>query len=420
MYQKSVLDNGLRIITSSMPGTHSVSIIFFLGAGSIYERAEEAGLSHFVEHLLFKGTQRRPTSKDISETIEGVGGIFNGATSKELTMYWCKVARLHFPLALDLIVDMLQHSKFDAKDIERERQIIIEELNESMDSPHYRVSLLIDEVVWPDQPLGRDIIGSKESVTGLSRRMLTDYTGHQYVPSNVVVSVAGDISHDEVLSAVSGALSDWAGGIPKPSYPTDDSQQEPQLRIEPRESEQAHLCLAIRGVPILHPDRFNLDMLNVVLGEGMSSRLFLEIRERRGLTYDIYSYVQHFLDSGAITVYAGVDPKHIDSTIQALLEQLHLLKEGIPEVELSKAKEYAKGRLLLRMEDTRNVASWTGGQEILTGRIYTVDEAVSIIDAITHEDLKRVARQLLVSESLNLAVVGPVTEEHSFYGLLKL
>jgi len=247
-----------------------------------------------------------------------------------------------------------------------------------------------------------------------------DYIGYQYVPSNAVVSVAGDISHEDVLTAVNGALGDWATSIPKPPFPTDDTQQEPQLRIEPRESEQAHLCLAIRGVPILHPDRFNLDMLNVVLGEGMSSRLFLEIRERRGLTYDIYSYVQHFLDSGAINIYAGVDPKHIDSAIQAILEQLHLLKEDIPEVELSKAKEYAKGRLVLRMEDTRNVASWTGGQEILTRRIYTVDEAVSIIDAITTKDLKRVARQLLISESLNLAVVGPVTEEHCFRRLLKL
>ncbi len=420
MYQKGVMDNGLRIITSSMSGTRSVTIIFFLGAGSIYERAEEAGLSHFIEHLLFKGTHRRPTPKDIAETIEGVGGMFNGATSKEATVYWCKVARPHFPLALDLMVDMLRHSKFDAQDMEREREIIMEELKESMDLPHQRVSMLIDDVVWPNQPLGRDIIGSKESISGLSREMIEDYTSHQYVPNNAVVSVAGDISHDDVLSAISGALSDWARGSTKPPCPTDDTQQEPRLRIEQKDAEQAHLCLAIRGLPILHPDRFNLDLLNVVLGEGMSSRLFLEIRERRGLTYDIYSYVQHFLDSGAITIYAGVDPKHVDTAIEATLEQLQLLKEDIPEAELSKAKEYAKGRLLLRMEDTRNVASWTGGQELLARRIYTVDDVVSIIDAITIDDLKRVARKLLVSQSLNLAIVGPVTKEHNFRRLLRL
>lgn len=420
MFERSVLDNGLRVISSSMPGTRSVSIIFFLGAGPVYERAEEAGLSHFVEHLLFKGTERRPTSKDVSEAIDGVGGMFNGGTSKEATMYWFKVARPHLPLALDLMVDMLRHSKFDPEDIERERQVIIEELNESLDSPHQRVGMLIDEVMWPDQPLGRDAIGTKESVAGLSREMLLEYTSRQYVPGNAVVSVAGDVGHDEVLSAIGEALGDWAPGSGRPAYPADDTQSQPRARVDHREAEQAHFCLALRGLPVNHPDRFNLDLLNVVLGEGMSSRLFLEIRERRGLTYDIYSYVQHFRDSGAVTIYAGVDPKHIDTALEATLEQLHLVKEDIPDTELSKAKEYAKGRLLLRMEDTRNVASWSGGQELLAGRIYRVDDVVSIVDAVTAEDLKRVAREVLVTKALNLAVVGPIAADHSFDRLLRL
>ncbi|MBE0415880.1 MAG: insulinase family protein [Dehalococcoidia bacterium] len=420
MYQKSVLENGLCIITSPVPNIHSVCIVIFIGAGSRYEEAEEAGVSHFIEHLCFKGTERRASSKEISEAIEGVGGMLNGGTDKELTMYWCKVARPHFLLSLDLMVDMLRHSRFDAQDMEKERQIIIEELNESMDSPHRRVNMLIDDVVWPNQPLGRDVAGSKEAVGSMSRGRLLDYLSCQYVPNNTVVSFAGNISHDEVLSSMSEVFSDWARGSPRTPYPAEDSQEEPRLHIEHRDTEQAHICLALRGLPILHPDRFNLDLLNVILGEGMSSRLFLEIRERRGLAYDIYSYVDHFLDSGAITIYAGVDPKHIDTAIEAILEELRRLKEDIPEAELTKVKEMAKGRLLLRMEDTRSVAGWMGGQELLTGRILTVDDVVTIIDAITLQDLKRVAGQLLLTEKLNLAVVGPIAGEERLFRSLRL
>lgn len=420
MYQKSVLENGLCIITSPVPHIHSVCIAIFIGAGSRYEEDQEAGVSHFIEHLCFKGTERRASSKEISEAIEGVGGMLNGGTDKELTMYWCKVARPHFLLSLDLMVDMLRHSRFDAQDMEKERQIIIEELNESMDSPHRRVNMLIDDVVWPNQPLGRDVAGSKEAVGSMSRGRLLDYLSCQYVPNNTVVSFAGNISHDEVLSSMSEVFSDWARGSPRTPYPAEDSQEEPRLHIEHRDTEQAHICLALRGLSILHPDRFNLDLLNVILGEGMSSRLFLEIRERRGLAYDIYSYVDHFLDSGAITIYAGVDPKHIDTAIEAILEELRRLKEDIPETELTKVKEMAKGRLLLRMEDTRSVAGWMGGQELLTGRILTVDDVVTIIDAITLQDLKRVAGQLLLTEKLNLAVVGPIAGEERLFRSLRL
>ncbi|MFQ5925759.1 MAG: M16 family metallopeptidase, partial [Dehalococcoidia bacterium] len=416
----SVLENGLRIITSSMPYTYSLCIIIFIGAGSRYERAEEAGSSHFIEHLCFKGTERRATSKEISEAIEGVGGVLNGGTDKELTVYWCKVARSHFLLALDLMVDMLRNSRFDARDMEKERQIIIEELNMSMDSPQQRVNILIDEVIWPNQPLGRDVAGSKETVAALSREMLLEYLSRQYVPNNTVVSVAGDIGDEEVLASLSSVFGDWTTRTPQPPFPAEEGQGEPRLHIEHRNTEQAHLCLSLRGLSALHPDRFNLDLLNVILGEGMSSRLFLEIRERRGLAYDIHSSVDHFLDSGAVTIYAGVDPKRIDATIEAILEELRRLKDGVPALELAKAKEMAKGRLLLRMEDTRNVAGWVGGQELLTGSILTVDEVVSIIDAITSENLERVARELFLAEKLNLAIVGPIAGGDRLFRSLRL
>jgi len=420
LYQKTVLENGLRVITSSMAHTRSVCISIFVGTGSRYERTEEAGTSHFIEHLCFKGTDKRATAKEISEAIEGVGGMLNGGTDKEITVYWCKVARPHFSLALDVLVDMLRNSKFDGQSMEKERRVIIEELNMSMDSPPQRVNLLIDEVLWPDQPLGHDVAGSKETVSALSRQTLLDYRAHQYVPNNAVVSVAGDISHEEVLASLISASGDWHQGVPQPWFSAQDSQETPRLCLERRDTEQAHLCLALRGLSYLHPDRFNLDLLNVILGEGMSSRLFLEIRERQGLAYDIHSYADHFLDSGAVTIYAGVDLKRIDSAIEAILAELRRLKDEVPEAELTKAKELTKGRLMLRMEDTRSVSGWMGGQEVLTGRILTVDDVVSIIDAITIPDLGRVAQALFTTEKLNLAIVGPFPSAERFQCLLQL
>jgi predicted Zn-dependent peptidase len=420
MYQKEVLSNGLHVITATMPHTRTASIGIFVGVGSRYEKAEKAGVSHFVEHLCFKGTQRRATTREISEAIEGVGGILNGSTDKELSVYWCKVALLHLPLALDVLADMLRHSKFDPQDIERERQVIIEEINMIQDSPQQRADLLIDELLWPDQPLGRDVAGSKETVGALIRSDMWDCLVHQYLPNNAVVSIAGDIDHDEVVSRIEKAFSGWQPGSPLPWYPASDNQQAPRHCIEPRDIEQAHLCLAVRGLPFDHPDRFNLDMLSVILGEGMSSRLFTEIRERRGLAYSIHSSVDHFLDSGSLIICAGVTPKHLPDTVVAILEELHHLGEGVPEAELAKAKELCKGRLLLRMEDSYNVVGWLGVQELLLGKVLSVDEAVSIVDSIQSHDLQRVAQQLLIAGKLNLAVVGPVRNEERLENLLRL
>jgi len=421
MYQKTVLDNGLRIVTSEMPHTRSACISIFIGAGSRYETSEEAGLSHFVEHLCFKGTEKRPTSKEISEAIDGVGGVLNGGTDKELTVYWVKVARPHYPVALDLLVDMLRHSKFDPVEMENERKVIIEELNMSMDSPQSRVDTLIDEVVWPDQALGRDVAGSKETVNAIDRRMIIGHMSRLYLPANSVIAVAGDIGHGEVVDSIAKAFGDWPVGVAGRWFPVEDSQDAPRLRVEPRKTEQVHLCLAVRGLSNMHPDRFILDLLNVVLGEGMSSRLFLEIRERKGLAYDIHSHVSYFRDSGSLAIYAGVDPKKLELTIEAVLQELIRLRdEQIPEAEVVKAKEMGKGRLMLRMEDTRSVSGWMGGQELLTGRILTVDEVVSIVDAITASDMQRVAKELFLTGKANLALVGPARNKGRLEKLLKL
>ena len=420
MYQKTTLDNGLRLITATMPHTRSVAIGFFIGAGSRYEAETHAGISHFIEHLCFKGTSKRPTAREISTVIEGVGGILNGGTDKELTVYWCKVAQPHFHPALDVLVDMLLNSKFDPAEIEKERQVIIEEINMSNDSPSQRVAMLIDELLWPEHPLGRDIAGNKESVSTISRDMLLGYLASQYQPSNTVVAIAGDIQHQEAVAAVKQIPGNWTTQQPHPGYLAYKEKPVRRLRIEQRDTEQVHLCLALPGLPLLHPQRFTLGLLNTILGAGMSSRLFTEIRDKLGLVYSIGSYVDHFSDTGSIIISAGVEIKNLQVAIKAILEQLSQLKETIPESELVKAKEFSKGRLLLRMEDSHSVVGWMGGQEVLTGRILSVDKVMSIIDVITTEELQRLARELLVGNQLRLAVVGPVQPDEPLEELLKL
>jgi predicted Zn-dependent peptidase len=416
MYNKAVLDNGLRVITSTMPHSRSVSLAILAGTGSCYETKEEAGISHFAEHLFFKGTQRRPTSKEISQDIEGVGGMINGGTDKEVTIFWCKVATPHFPIALDLLSDILLNSRFDNKDIEQERQVIMEEIKMNLDLPQQRVNTLIDELLWPEQPLGREIIGYKETVSSLTREQLLNYVSRRYMPNNTVLSIAGNIQHEEALAQIEPLFNKWAAGELMTGYITNDKQTEARLRIEPRDIEQAHLCLAVHGFSSSHPQRFIIDLLNTVLGGGMSSRLFMEIRENRGLAYDIYSYTEHFLGSGSFTIYSGVAPEKIEAAVTAILDELSQIKQGITASEVTRAKELSKGRLYLRFEDSRNVALWYGSQEILLQQILDIDDVISIVDAITIDELKKVAEEILTGSRLNLAVTGPVKEDSLFKG----
>ena len=420
MYTKTVLDNGLRVITSTMPHSRSICLAILVGAGSCYESKEETGVSHFAEHLFFKGTQRRPTSKEITQDIEGVGGIINGGTDKEVTIFWCKVAKPHFPIALDVLSDLLLNSRFDNKDIKQERQIIMEEINMNLDLPQQRVNALIDELLWPEQPLGREVIGYKETVSSITREQLLNYVARRYMPNNTVLSIAGNIQHEKAMAQIEPLFNRWAAGELPTGYITNDNQTEARLRIEPKDIEQAHLCLAVHGFSHSHPQRFTIDLLNTVLGGGMSSRLFTEIREHRGLAYDIYSSTDHFLNSGAFTIYAGVDHNKIEIAVGAILEEISQIKQVITASELTRAKELSKGRLYLQLEDSRNVALWNGGQEILIQQILSIDDVISIVDAITIDELKEVAEEILTESKLNLAVTGPVKEETSLRQLLKI
>jgi predicted Zn-dependent peptidase len=419
LYQKTTLANGLRILTAPMPHTYSVAVAIYVGAGSRYERKEQAGLSHFVEHLCFKGSEKRPTSKDISEAIDRVGGILNGATDRELTVYHSKVAAPHFPLALDVLVDMMSAPRFDPREMDKERSVILEELAMIEDNPSQLVDLVIDQALWADQPLGWDVAGTEESVKSIDRQMALDYRARQYVPVNMVVSVAGNIDHSQVVDQVAAYWSDRPPGSPFSWYPVSDGHG-PRCVLRYKKSEQAHLSLAVRGLSLQHPDRHALALLSLILGEGMSSRLFLELRERQGLVYDVHSYVSHFLDSGAFTVYAGVDPARTVDAVKVILSELVRLRDGVEDEELVKARELAKGRLLLRLEDTRNVAGWLGGQELLLSEVRTPDQVVELLEAVTVQDVRRVAQDLLVDDQLHMALVGPFRSDRRFASILKL
>lgn len=420
MYQKTMLDNGMRLVTSQMPHTRSVCIGLFTGTGSRYETEIEAGTSHFIEHLLFKGSQKRPTPGAISAAIEGVGGILNGGTDKELTVYWCKVARDHFPLALDVLGDMLLHPRFDPEELARERRVIIEEINMCKDSPSQEAGIIIDELLWPAHPLGRDIAGSKGSVNTITREAILDYYRHHYRPDNTVAVVAGNIKQERAIDAVSQAFAGWSCSENTRHYAPYQPARGPAVKIEKRDIEQAHLCLSLPGLPLLHPKRFQLDLLNVILGQGMSSRLFTEVRDRMGLAYSIHSYVEHFLDTGSLTIYAGVDTANLATAVRAIIDQMCDLREKVPEEELIRAREISRGRLLLRMEDSHNVAGWLGGQEALTGQILTPERVTSIIDAITAAEIEQLARELIQGGCFRMAVVGPVSEGEPLENLLRM
>ena len=420
MYQKAAFDNGLRVVTSTMPHVRSVSLAVLVGAGSCYERAEEAGISHFAEHMLFKGTQRRPTAKEISRDIEGVGGMINGSTGQEMTVYWCKVAKEHFPVALDVLFDLLLHSRFEGEGMEQERSVIIEEINMNLDLPQQRVSMLIDELLWPGQPLGRDIAGSKDIVAAMTREQVMNYVARWYVPNNVVVSVAGNIEHEEVIHRIEPLLSNWTPEGLLGDYISDDRQSASRMRAEYMKCEQTHICLATHGFSQFHPQRFALDLLNTVLGGGMSSRLFTEIREKRGLAYDIHSYVDHFREVGSFVVYAGVDSGKVETAVGAIVEELRRLRERVTEEEFTRARELSKGKLQLRMEDSQSVALWLGGQEIMKRQILSVDEVISLVDSVTRDEMREVAETVIREGGLNLAVVGPGKEQGELIKILQM
>ena len=419
MYQLSVLDNKLRVLTSTMAHTQSVSMVICVGAGSRYESDELAGVSHFIEHLPFKGTESWPTARAVSEAIEGVGGVMNASTDREMTVFWCKVALLHYKTAFAVLMDMVLHSRLDPEDVEKEREVIQEELRMTYDQPSYRVDLLIDEAMWPDQAMGRDVGGTPETVAEIKQKDIREYMHQQYNPANTVVAVAGNVTHEEVVDMLAETTRNWKPLESLDWEPATDNVDGPLVKVERRHSDQTHLCLGVPGLSLTHPDRYAFNLMNTILGDGMSSRLFLNLREEQGLAYDVHSSSSNYRDTGALVVYCGVEPSKTNDAVKTIVKEFQGMHQAPSEQELNKAREYTKGGLLLRMEDTRAVASWLGAQELLQDSVRTPQEVVESLDAVTPADIARVAEKFLNDEKMRLAVVGPRGGVKALTGMLR-
>jgi predicted Zn-dependent peptidase len=411
MYQEHVLPNGLRILMVPGQSFQSISAGIFVRVGSRYEAAAESGVSHFIEHMLFKGTHQRPSSKLIAESIEGVGGISNAYTSQETTVYYAKVAASQMTTALDVLTDLVCHPLFDPGEFEKERLVISEELDMIYDAPDSWVNVLVDQILWPDHALGRNVVGTHHSLTTLSRAALLDYFKASYHPHNALVALGGAFDPDQVVAELAKRIGNWAVA-PLPAFvPAPPVQTAARWYVEDRPIEQGHLCLAMPGLSRHDPQRYALSVLNGVLGEGMSSRLFLNIREERGLAYAVDSSLNLLQDTGSLVIYAGVDPDRAEEALQAILAELERLRmEPVPPAELHKVKEYLKGRLILGLEDSFSQAAWVAYQALFMDDIKSVAQVLQAYDAVSADDVLAVAQSVLAPSLYNFAAVGPFAQ----------
>ena len=420
-YRKTTLDNGVRVVTSRMSHVHSASLIFLYGVGARYEEDHQAGVSHFIEHMLFKGTEKRPDPAIISGQIEGVGGIINASTGREGTNYWVKVPADHLESSFDVLADIVRNSLFVEEEMEKERFVIMEEIHGVNDTPDDLVHDLIDEVVWDGQPVGRSILGSVETVGSLTGADMRAFMDQHYRPERLVIAASGKVDHAQVVEMAERAFGDLMPGMGDTCGLTRITQAEPKVRLIERPTEQAHLCIGHPALPYTDERRYIQGTIDTILSSGMSSRLFQEIRERRGLVYSVYGYFRQYADVGQGVVYAGTDLQRVDETIQAVLGELSKLKEhGVPEDELQMTKEMSKGRISMGLEDSRSVASWIGGQELTFGEIKTPEEVMVEIDKVKAADVIELAREIYRADLLSLALIGPYSDEDHFRSLLTL
>jgi predicted Zn-dependent peptidase len=384
-----------------------VSIAAYVLAGSRLESPADAGVAHFMEHLTFKGTRGYPSSRAISEAIEGVGGSANAATDRESTVYWARVPRREAARAMDVLGELVVRPRLDSADIDQERTVIIEEIRSYLDDPAEYCQMLIQTALFGDGPLGREICGDEAGIRALPAAAIRDFWGAMYRPANTVVAIAGDLAHEEAVELAATAFGSGNGVLPA-AAPAPDLPAGPRVLTGKRDTSQAQLSIALPGLRRDHPDAWNLAVLNAVLGDGMSSRLFLGVREEKGLAYDVSSGVVEYADAGALEISAGVDPVQLPAAIEAILAELaRLVDEPVPAEELAKAKAYLSGGLELRMDDTRHLASWVGGQEALHDRVLTLDEALAAVEGVEPGAIHRLAGELVRDEALRMAVVAP-------------
>ncbi len=420
LYEKTTLPNGVRVVTGPMSGVRSASLIFYYNIGSRYEPEPIAGISHFLEHMLFKGTTRRPDQMTISEEIESVGGMLNAATGRESTSYWCKVPSTHFELAFDVLADMLRNSTFDATELDKERKVIFEEIRSVQDVPEDLVHDLIDTLVWGNDPVGREIAGTEETVGNISRDTMVDFWSRNYSSERLVVAAGGDVRHEVVVELTERFFGDLAPNREVDRYaPVTTSQEAKRVQVLNRETEQAHLCVAFPAISYHDERRYAQSTIESIISSGMSSRLFQEIREKRGLVYSVYGYFRGYEDVGQGVVYAGTDTERVEETIEAIIGELQKIRDiPVPADELERSKTLRKGRLLMGLEDSRSVASLVGGQEATYGEIKTPEEVMELIDAVTVEDVQALAGDIIREERMNLALIGPYADESAFADLL--
>jgi predicted Zn-dependent peptidase len=418
-YQLERLDNGTRILTAPIDSAQSVTCAIMLAAGSRYETPDTNGIAHFAEHMFFKGTERRPTARDISMEIDAIGGEFNAFTGKEYTGYYVKCAAESRDIALDVLVDMLLNSKFDSQEIEREKGVIIEEMNMYYDTPRDFIGGVYEELLYGDQPLGWDIIGRKETVRNADRDTFTGYVGSWYKPSRMVVGVGGRIGdglHERVQELL-GHVEEAETGRPDPVRVELNGQ--PRVKLHTKASDQAHICLGVHSYPLEHPDRYALQVLSMVLGGGMSSRLFTEVRERRGLAYYVYGLNHSYTDAGSLYSQAGVDINRIDDAVTTVAAEMRkIAEEAVPADELEKAKSFAKGRFVLQLETSQGLIMFGLRREVLESRTPDPEEIIAELDKVTAEDVSRVAQDVIARQGLNLAVIGPFDDPERFEQLL--
>ncbi|MDO8269634.1 MAG: pitrilysin family protein [Candidatus Levybacteria bacterium] len=419
---RSVLPNGVRVIVVPVLGVESATTLVMYGAGSRYEERRLNGISHFLEHMAFKGTTNRPSAREISGLIDGIGAEFNAFTGKEYTGYYIKSATSHVNLCLDVLSDMLKNLLLDPTEIEKEKGVIIEEINLYEDTPSRKIGDIYEQLLYGDTPLGWDTGGTPEIIRSLKREDFIEYMGSLYSAHNMTVVVAGNVH----VESMNKEIEKYFGDVPRFEYkkflPIKEKQTKPIVMVKHKNTEQAHFALGVRTVG-LHDkkDKYPLELLASILGGGMSSRLFYEIREKRGISYYARTMSDHYLDTGYLATYVGADPKRIDEAIQVVTDEyVKVSQKGeITEEELQKAKEYTKGHFVLELEDTRSSAVMYASQEILQKELHNPHEIMEKIEKVTLHDVVRVAKEYLDTKLLSLAVIGNFESEKRFEKLLK-
>jgi predicted Zn-dependent peptidase len=408
LYRKTTLPNGVRILTEQMPSVRSASLGIWADVGSAAERSEQRGISHLVEHMLFKGTERR-TARAIAEAMDGVGGNLNAFTDKESTCYYAKVIDRHVPLAVDVLTDMFLHSVFDPDEISKEQKVVLEEIRMYDDSPDEMIHDLFIRTMWSGSNLGEPTIGYAETVSAMTREDLNRHLRTRYAPNTVMVAAAGAIEHEPLVEMLAKAFADFTGNIeaPVPERP----RPTPQPFFKTKDTEQAYVVLGSRGLSVRDDRRFTLSVLDTILGGGMSSRLFQEVREKRGLAYSIYSFQQGYRAAGLFGVSAGTAPENVQECVDVIVGEFQkLARKGVDAAELTLAKEHIKGSLTLSLESTSGRMIRLGRSEFNLGRNVTTEELEAAVDAVQAEEVRALARELFAPENLGLCVLGPVDE----------